>query len=114
MYRKKFILLAEAVHEFILEPLKATAVCGHHATIPLIRGSVKFLEEKGLTYTEFKRADVKLWPPGRANVPGDHTTLWVQGSPHKMMRTRKRARDNEEVDDAVGRGVEDLSRLMNN
>jgi hypothetical protein len=87
-------------------------VCGHHATIPLIRGSVKFPEEKSLAYTEFKRVDVDLWPRGRANAPGDHTTLWVQGSPHQMMRTRKRARDNEEVNDAVGRGVGDLLRFM--
>ena len=62
-YRKKFLWLADLVSQYILEPLKATAVCQSSATKSLVRSSLDFPDNKALAYAEFKLADSILYPP---------------------------------------------------
>ena len=49
--------------QYILEPLKVTAVCQSSATKSLIRSLLDFPDNKALAYAEFKRADSILYPP---------------------------------------------------
>ena len=95
MFRKKFFWLADVVSQYILEPLKATAVCQSSATRSLVRSSLEFPDNKALAYAEFKRAGSIFYPPEHANPPGSHMILWVQESPNQKMRTRKRAREGD-------------------
>ena len=81
--------------QYILEPLKVTAVCQSSATKSLVQSSLDFPDNKALAYAEFKRADSILYPPEHANPPGSHMILWVQESPNQKMRTRKRAREGD-------------------
>ncbi|KAI4923520.1 hypothetical protein J4E85_008559 [Alternaria conjuncta] len=111
MFRKKFFWLADVVSQYILEPLKATAVCQSSATRSLVRSSLEFPDNKALAYAEFKRADSLLYPPDHANPPGSHMILWVQGAPSQKMRTRKRARETD-GDEEEGRGMANFLRDM--
>ncbi|KAI4657032.1 uncharacterized protein J4E79_007647 [Alternaria viburni] len=101
--------LADLVSQYILEPLKATAVCQSSSTKSLVRSSVDFPDNKALAYAEFKRADSILYPPQNANASGSHMILWVQGALSKKMRTRKRARESD-GDEEEGRGMADFLR----
>jgi len=108
-YSKKFLWMAYVVSQYILEPLKATAVCQSSATKSLVRSSLDFPENKALAYAEFKRADSIFYPPQHANASDSHMILWVQGAPSQKMRTRKRARESD-GDEEEGRGMANFLR----
>jgi hypothetical protein len=104
MFFYKFLWLADHVLQFVVIPRQITTTCIQFSKVPIIRAAVNLAEDRNTAYGEFQRADQDIWPPETPDAPGDHWSLWVQGSPNLNMPTGKRSRDDEEHDAIPVRG----------
>jgi hypothetical protein len=102
MFQDKFVLLADAVFEYVLSPRNLNASCKALSEIAVLRTSVTFPDSKSEAYAMFLDADNIFWPVGTPNVPGDYLSLFVEATGAVASRKKKRGRSQFEGGDVDG------------